>query len=65
MSRLIAGQCVAFCTVWLCWALLAPIVAGPIPAPAVQPMRCPMVRVMHEVGSDLRVRAIGRDLCSL
>jgi len=63
ISRRIAGDCMAICAVWLCWATLAPIVAGPIKGPSVL-HECPAPRVVHYVGSDLRTGSRVIDLCS-
>lgn len=58
-----AGDTAAFCTLFLTWALLAPVVAGPI-QPAAVPHNCPSPQVRHGVGSDLRSYQRTVDLCS-
>lgn len=62
LSKRIAGDCVAFCAVWLCWTVLAPIVAGPIIQPLVL-HNCPAPRTIHGVGADLRTYAKRVDQC--
>lgn len=63
VSRLIAGHCLAYCLIWLCWALAAPIVAE---AARVEPKPdaiCPWLQIRHGVGSDLKTYIRVRDLC--
>jgi hypothetical protein len=63
-ARMIAGNVVAICTVWLWWASLAPVIAGGFkPAAQVHMHICPYISVMHGVGSDLKTWAKERDLC--
>jgi len=59
-----AGDTAAFCTLFLTWALLAPVVAGPI-QPAAVPHNCPSPQVRHGVGSDLRSYQRTFDRCAL
>jgi len=64
LSRRIAGDMVAICTVWVVWAVLAPIVADKA---RVEPPRqhiCPMILVTHGIGPDLKTYTEVRDLCS-
>jgi len=67
VSQTAAGFIIAICTVWLAFALLAPLVAE-----AAKERRmarptapCPMGRVvMHGVGSDLRSYQVEFDRCA-
>lgn len=61
MPKFIAGHTMAWCLLWLTWALLAPIVAGPLPALRAE-HNCPSPVVIHGIGSDLKtyVRTIDR-----
>jgi hypothetical protein len=64
LSRRIAGDMMAICTVWLCWVLLAPIVADRGRAEPAQQHICPMLLVTHGIGPDLKTYTEARDLCS-
>lgn len=59
-----AGDTAAFCTLFLTWALLAPVVAGPI-QPAAVPHNCPSPQVRHGVGADLKSYMRRFDGCSI
>ena len=61
MADLIAGWTLAFCQLWLCWALAMPIIQDK--PPAVNHV-CPSLRIVHGVGSDLRTYQKEVDLCS-
>lgn len=64
VARAAAGDSVAVLTIWLAWALLAPITAGyrEVPVPK---HTCPMPYTQHGVGSDLRPYARRVDRCAL
>jgi hypothetical protein len=47
---------------WLSWVLIAPVVAGPIPAQRM-PHVCPDIHVRHSVGSNLKTKAVIFDRC--
>jgi hypothetical protein len=64
LSRRIAGDVMAICTAWLCWAVLAPIVADKARVDPPRQHICPMLVITHGVGSDLRTYTDVRDLCS-
>jgi hypothetical protein len=53
----------AICTAWLCWAVLAPIVADKARAEPTQQNICPMPAIKHGIGPDLRTWTKSRDLC--
>lgn len=63
MPSLIAGHLAAYCLVWLCWAVGAPIVAE---AARIEPPRhhiCPLLQIRHGVGGNLKTYTRVRDLC--
>lgn len=53
----------AICTVWLCWAVLAPIVAERAWIEQPRQHVCPLLVIKHGVGSDLKTYTKVRDLC--
>ena len=63
VARQVARITLAICTAWLLWALLAPLIAGPVPQPVV-PHNCPAPETVHGVGSDLRTYARRIDRCA-
>ncbi|MBB3017627.1 hypothetical protein FHR70_000667 [Microvirga lupini] len=63
MPKLIAGHVMAICTTWLTWALLAPIIAGPVPM-AEPPHNCPAPYTQHGVGKDLKTFTRTVDRCA-
>lgn len=63
LSQRMAGDCVAICTVWLVWALLAPVIAGPVPTP--QAMHtCPSPVARHGVSGTLKTYTREFDRCA-
>lgn len=63
ICSLVPGMAEIFIALWLAWALIAPVVAGPIPQP-MPPHDCPNPSVRHSVGGDLKTRAITYDRCA-
>ena len=64
MPRLIAGWTVAYCLLWLCWVLAAPVIAESVRHQAKPQHLCPMIQVRHGIGPNLKTYAKGVDLCS-
>lgn len=64
VSGLIAGHLLAYCLIWLCWAVGAPIVAEVTRVKPVAQHLCPYPLIRHGVGSDLRTTIKVRDLCA-
>jgi hypothetical protein len=64
ISRRIAGDCMAICTVWAVWAVLAPIVFEAAKQEPPPQHICPMLIITHGVGADLKTYIEARDLCS-
>jgi hypothetical protein len=63
LAKRIAGDTMAIMAVALCWMVLAPMVAGPVPQPQVQ-HTCPAPAVVHGVGSNLKTFAHRIDRCA-
>lgn len=64
IARLAAGHTVAIMTLWLCWALMAPIVAEKARAAPQEQTVCPWLILRHGVGGDLKTFTRVRDACS-
>lgn len=66
LARDTASNSVAMMLVWICWAVFAPVVAGPVPIPALLPIKhnCPAPAVRHGVGGDLKTFVAAYDRCS-
>lgn len=64
LAKRIAGDMAAICTAFLTWALLAPVVAGPIKPPVVQ-HTCPAPRTVHGVSANLKSYEHRVDGCSI
>lgn len=62
-SRQVVRITMAICAVWLAWALLAPLVAGPVPKPIFH-HTCPAPATVHGVGSDLKTYVRRIDRCA-
>lgn len=67
MPNLVAGWLNFWCLLWLCWAVMAPIVADKAhelkSASAPQQHICPLLDISHGVGSDLKTFVKVQDLC--
>lgn len=59
----IAGDTVAIMAIWLCWATLAPVIAGPLPLPEPQHI-CPAPQTVHGVGANLKSYQRRVDRCA-
>lgn len=62
LPQRIAGDAMALITIWLTWALLAPVVADTIQAPA-PPHTCPAPQMIHGVGANLQTYTRPIDRC--
>lgn len=64
VARKAAGDTMAVVTLWLSWALLAPVTVGyrELPEPK---HTCPVPYTQHGVGSDLKTYARRVDRCAL
>lgn len=63
-SRLLAGWSFALGLIWLCWVLMAPIVAEHNYRPPVSQHLCPMIKVTHGIGPDLKTYTRAVDRCA-
>jgi hypothetical protein len=64
MAKLTAGWTWAFCQLWLCWALMAPLLADNNRQEHKAQSICPMRYVTYGVGSDLHTFKKEFDICS-
>lgn len=60
----VARITLAICTAWLLWALLAPLIAGPVHKPTFH-HNCPAPETVHGVGANLKSYQRRIDQCAL